>query len=71
MKKLKLDFDIPDYLENDINAYIDAVNYYDLAVDCYYDEVFSSLRMAYGDHAIDDHQLQLLKKYYLGLNERE
>ena len=65
MEKLKLDFKIPEYLEKDIDAYVDAINRKDLAWDCYYDEVFSSLRRAYGNHSLTDEQLALLKDWYL------
>ena len=65
MEKLKTDFPIPIYLEKDIDAYIDAVNRKDLAWDCYYNEVQSSLRRAYGDYALDEDQCRILRDWYL------
>lgn len=65
MEKLKIDFDIPDYLEEDIDNYVNAINEHDSLWDCYWFEVFNDLRYLHNEKIITEEQFETLKDYYL------
>ena len=52
MEKLKLDFDIPDFLEEDIESMVKSVNNKESIVDCCCDGVLT------------EEQIKLLRDYY-------
>lgn len=66
MKKLKLDFEIPSYLEHDINEYVKARNDSTrLDWDCWWGEVYGSINMAMSSRQITEEQAERLRAYYL------
>lgn len=65
MERLEIDFEIPDFLENDINNYISAMNEQSLDWDCWWGEVYGSINMALYGNFITKEQADLLRSHYL------
>jgi len=64
VKKLEIDFEIPDYLEKDINALCEAIEQGAL-YDCEESEVYGSINMAMTSGEISVIQADMLRDYYL------
>lgn len=64
MKRLPLDFSIPHILENDIQAFIDAVDRNQELLDCEESEILGSVNMCLMAHAITNEQASWIRKYY-------
>lgn len=60
--KLNIDFNIPDFLEEEINVFVDYLNNSDgLSEDCYREEISLMIR----DSELSDDRKKLLKDYYV------
>lgn len=64
VKKLEIDFEIPDYLAKDINALCETLEQGALS-DCEESEVYGSINMAMTSGEISIIQADLLRDYYL------
>lgn len=60
---MKIDFKIPDFLQKDIDALVDAINSGGL-YDCELDEVYGSINMAMAANVISISEADLLRDYY-------
>ena len=65
LKILKIDFELPDFLENDIKEYVKAFNSDSLSWDCWWGEVYGSINMAQSGNIITDEQADMLRNHYL------
>lgn len=61
MEKLILDFNIPDFLENDIDDLINEVNSGGLSVDCWQEQIRADLNCC---DNLTDEQKNIIRKYY-------
>ena len=62
MEKLKLDFDIPDFLEEDIESMVKSVNNKESIVDCWQDTIRADLNCR--DGVLTEEQIKVLRDYY-------
>lgn len=65
IEKLKVEFEIPNYLASDIEAYIIGFNDDCTYLDCLWGEVYGSINMAMSSGQITEEQADLLRKHYL------
>lgn len=64
IKKLKLDFEIPEFLEESIDNFVKAHNSNDSLVDCYQSELYNDINNCmHGE--ISDEKLDMLRDYYI------
>ena len=71
LETLKLDFNLPDFLENDINEYVKAFNSDSLNWDCWWGEVYGSINLAQSRWIITEEQADMLRNHYLFKKGRE
>jgi hypothetical protein len=64
IKRLPLAFPIPDYLERDIQALIDALDNNREFLDCEESEIIGSANMAYMAHEITREQMMQIRDHY-------
>lgn len=57
---------LPQFLQQDINALIEGKKKQVLYIDCLKDEVYGSINAAYYDGSITQEQVYYLRKKYLG-----
>lgn len=62
MEKLKLDFDLPDFLEEDIESMVKSANNKESIVDCWQDTIRADLNCC--DGVLTEEQIKLLRDYY-------
>lgn len=67
MDKSYLEVDLPEYLQNDIDALAEGIKTKSSVLDCLYDEVWGSINSAYYSDEISDEQASYLRKKYLGI----
>lgn len=67
MDKSYLEVDLPEYLQNDIDALVEGIKTKSSVLDCLYDEVWGSINSAYYSDEITDEQVSYLRKKYLGI----
>lgn len=65
MEELKLDCQLPEYLQHDILAYIKACNEDDINWDLYWGELYGSINMAMSSGQISQAVADELRNYYL------
>lgn len=65
VRELEIDFPIPEYLQNDIAAFIKGMNEKDWSIDCLMNEIQGSINMAMMSGTITKTQADLLREYYL------
>ena len=59
--------ELPSYLVHDIDAYIQGLKENSSLLDCYYDELYGSINIAYcSDNCITYEQAVYLRQKYLG-----
>lgn len=64
-KKEYLEIDLPHYLQEDLDRLIEGRKTNHFALDALYNEVQSSINIAYYDRRIDEKQANFLRKKYL------
>lgn len=62
MEKLKIDFEIPKILEDDIDSLVRAVNVEKIGIDCWQEEIRTDLKCCEG--VLTPEQIDLLMEYY-------
>ncbi len=67
MDKSYLEADLPEYLQNDIDALNEGIEKKSSVLDCLFDEVWGSINSAYYSGEITDKQAKYLRKKYLGI----
>lgn len=65
MKKKQLNFEIPKFLDKDIDILIAANNSTNLTVDCELDNLYGSINMCQYGNCITKEQADELREYYL------
>ena len=64
-KPLKIDFPIPEDLEDIINQYLHHLNYEDrMSIDYYRTEIQLILNWCFRESLLTDEQIELLRNYY-------
>ena len=62
---LKIDFEIPEDLQNDIDNFLHCINYNNKSLeDCYRTEIQCTLNWCYREKLLTDDQIHLLREYY-------
>lgn len=69
MEFVELEKTLPEYLKNDIDAFVKGLEENSSVLDCLYGEVYGSINSALYAHAITDEEAKYLRKKYLGLGD--
>lgn len=64
-ENIEIDFELPEYLKENINNLIKARKEKRLDIDCEEDELISNINRAFYDRYITESQAMLLRKKYL------
>jgi hypothetical protein len=66
MEQLKVDFDIPDLVQHDIDKMVEEVEAHGLSVDCWQCEIRASINMSINAGWLTEEQGKILRDYYYG-----